>query len=99
MRAVRVWRSVLGVDNTEIESVELEAEPGGGGEVLVARLPACSRRDRCGRCGRRRAGYDRGEGLRRWRRVDLGTRVVYLEADAPRLRCREHGKDERGVAA
>ncbi len=34
MRAVRVWRSVLGVAHTVVEKVELETQ--GGEEVLVA---------------------------------------------------------------
>jgi transposase len=90
VRAARVWRSVLGVEHTVIESVELE--PDGGGEVLVARVrPTRSRRGRCGRCRRRCPGYDRGEGRRRWRGLDLGTTRVYLEADAPRVACAEHG--------
>ncbi len=90
MRATRVWRSVLGVEHTVIESVELEAD--GGGEVLVARVrPTRSRRSRCGRCRRPAKGYDRGEGRRRWRGLDVGTTRLYLEADAPRVACPEHG--------
>jgi transposase len=90
VRAARVWRSVLGIENTVIESVELE--PAAGGEVLVARVrPTRSRRGRCGRCRRRSPGYDRGEGRRRWRGLDLGTTRVFLEADAPRVACAKHG--------
>ena len=48
-------------------------------------------RPRCGRCGRACGRYDRGEGRRRWRALDLGTIQVLLEAEAPRVRCREHG--------
>ena len=36
-------------------------------------------------------GYDRGEGRRRWRALDAGTLQVFLEADAPRVHCPEHG--------
>jgi transposase len=81
---------VLGIENTVIESVELE--PAAGGEVLVARVrPTRSRRGHCGRCRRRSPGYDRGEGRRRWRGLDLGTTRVFLEADAPRVACAKHG--------
>jgi transposase len=82
---------VLGVEHTVIESVELESE--GGGEMVVARVrPSRSRQGRCGRCRRRSPGYDRGEGRRRWwRGGDLGTTRVYLEADAARVLCAEHG--------
>ena len=90
MRAVRVWKAVLGVQHTVIEGVDLE--PAGAGEVLVARVrPTRSRTGRCGRCGRRGPGYDQGQGRRRWRGLDLGTIRVYLEADAPRVDCPEHG--------
>ncbi len=90
MRAVRVWRSVLGVQHTVIEKVELEAH--GGEEVLVATVrPTRSRQDRCGRCGRRAPRYDSGEGPRRWRSLDAGTIRVYLQAAAPRVSCPTHG--------
>ena len=49
---------------------------------------------RCGRCRRRCPGYDRGEGRRRWRHrrhLDLGTVQSFIEAEAPRVRCPEHG--------
>ena len=36
-------------------------------------------------------GYDWGEGRRRWRALDLGTSFAYLEAEAPRVSCTEHG--------
>jgi transposase len=81
---------VLGVEHTVVESVELES--GVGGEVLVAQVrPTRSRQGRCGVCRRRCPGYDRGEGRRRWRGLDLGTTQLFLEADAPRVTCAEHG--------
>jgi transposase len=40
---------------------------------------------------RRAPGFDLGEGRRRWRTLDFGTTIVWLEADAPRVRCPEHG--------
>ncbi len=35
-------------------------------------------------------GYDQGDGRRRWRALDLGTTQCYVEADAPRIQCKEH---------
>jgi len=55
--------------------------------VRVARRAA----SRCGRCRRRCPGYDRGDGRRRWRGLDLGSTRVFLQAQAPRVRCRVHG--------
>jgi hypothetical protein len=74
LRAVRVWRSVLGVAHTVIEKVELEAQ--GGEEVLIASVhPTRSRQGWCGRCDRRALRYDNGEGPRRggaWTRARPG---------------------------
>ena len=90
MRAIRVWRSVLGVQHTVIEKVELETQ--GGEEVLVATVrPTRSRQGRCGRCDRRSPRYDTGDGPRRWRGLDAGATRVYLQAQAPRVNCATHG--------
>ena len=63
--------------------------------VVVSVRPNAKARGRCGRCDRRSPRYDHGEGRRRWRALDLGTTKVFLEADAPRVRCRDHGADGR----
>jgi len=44
---------------------------------------------RLGRCGS--PGYDLGDGRRRWRALDLGATLAFVEADAPRVTCRRHG--------
>jgi len=59
--------------------------------MVVHARPSARQRGRCGVCGRRSPGYDRGEGRRRWRALDLGTVQAFVEADAPRVRCRAHG--------
>lgn len=97
MRTARVWRRLLGIEHTVIEAVELE-EDSAGEEVLVARVrPTRARRSRCSRCQRRCRGYDRGEGRRRWRTLDVGTVKAFLEADAPGVACPEHGVVVAGV--
>ncbi len=88
MRDVSLWRALLGVEKTVIERVEFDEDA----ELLVAHVrPTARARSRCGVCGRRRPGYDPGEGRRRWRSLDLGTMRAVLEADAPRVRCPQHG--------
>lgn len=94
MREVRLWRALLGVEKTVIEEVEYDEV---AGVVVVHVRPARERRGRCGVCGERAGWYDRGEGRRRWRGLDLGTMRVFLEADAPRVRCRVHGPTVRRV--
>ena len=94
MRNVSLWRALLGVEKTVIEEIELDE----GGEVVVAHVrPTRASRGRCGVCGGRAAWYDRGEGRRRWRALDLGVMQVFLEADAPRVSCPVHGPTVRQV--
>ena len=88
MRTARLWRRLLGVEQIVIESIEFDEDVEG---VVVRVRPRKRARGRCGRCGRRSPGYDRGAARRRWRGLDLGTIRVLLEADAPRVACPEHG--------
>lgn len=88
MRDVSLWRSLLGIEKTVLERVEFDEDV----EVLVAHVrPTARQRGRCGQCRRRSPGYDAGPGRRRWRALDLGTIRAELEADTPRVRCRDHG--------
>lgn len=88
MRSASLWRDVLGVEKTAIEGVDFDADA----EILVVSVrPTRSARGRCGICSRRCPGYDDGAGRRRWRALDLGTIQTWIEADAPRVSCRDHG--------
>lgn len=90
MQNATLWRALLGVEKTVVEDVEFDEEE----QLLVAHVRPRARaraRARCGRCDRRSPAYDRGEGRRRWRALDLGTVQVMLEAAAPRVNCPEHG--------
>jgi transposase len=68
-----------------VESVNVDA-----GSVVIAVRPAARAAGRCGICRRRSGGYDAGA-RRRWRSLDVGARRAFLEADAPRVNCVEHG--------
>jgi transposase len=86
VRGGSVFAGLLGLGRAVVESVRIEE-----GDVVVRARPR--RRDvaRCGVCGRRAPGYDRGEGRRRWRALDLGTTRAFVEAAAPRVECRRQG--------
>jgi transposase len=68
-----------------------EVRLGSDGSIVVAARPQKRERSRCGVCGRRSPGYDWGEGRRRWRALDLGATKAFVEAEAPRVECRQHG--------
>jgi len=60
--SVSVWRATLGVDaKTVVEAVDYDEDA----EAIVASVqPRRATKRRCGRCGPRAAGYDRGDGRR-----------------------------------
>ncbi len=94
MQNASLWRALLCVENTVVEDVEFDEQA----QVLVAHVrPRRPSRGRCGSCESRASWYDRGQGRRRWRALDVGTIQVFLEADAPRVNCPAHGPTVRQV--
>lgn len=97
MRMSRVFAGGLGGQNMVIEDVMVETETSRGkrpltSEVLVLSVrPKASQAGRCSRCRRRCAGYDGGDGIRRWRTLDVGTTKAYLQAAVPRVECPDDG--------
>jgi len=87
VRLTTVLKDALGVEHTRVEGVGW----GGGPQLVVSVRPVVRREQRCPWCRRRCARYDLGNGRRCWRAPDFGVLMVYLEAPAPRVRCREHG--------
>ena len=88
MRSLTLWARLLGLVKAVVEGVDFDEDEEC---VVVSVRPSKGAKRRCGRCGKRCPGYDEGEGRRRWRALDLGTIRAFLEADSPRVRCREHG--------
>jgi transposase len=87
----RVWARTLGVERGVVIE-DVACEDTGEDEVIVVscRLRTNAAR-RCPHCRARCGLYDQGEGRRRWRALDSGTTRVFIEADAPRVRCGGHG--------
>jgi transposase len=88
VRNTKLWQRLLGVERTVVEQVVFDEE---AGAVVASVRPRKGAARRCGICSRRCPREDHGEGRRRWRTLDLGCVPTYLEADAPRVRCPEHG--------
>jgi len=92
VRQTRVWARLLGVQGTVVEDVQAEEDEGGEVDAIVVSVRLRrGQAGRCGECRKRCPGYDSGAGRRRWRHLDLGTVRSYIEAEAPRVRCPEHG--------
>ena len=88
MQNATLWRGLLGLENAVVEGVEFDED---GGVLVASVRPSKGKRNRCGQCPRRCPSYDAGSGRRRWRALDLGSVQVFVEADAPRVTCRDHG--------
>ena len=88
MRSSRVWARLLGLERTTVEGVFFDEDVEA---VIVSVRPHRSERSRCGLCRRRCGRYDNGEGPRRWRALDLGSTRAYVQCEAPRVRCPDHG--------
>jgi transposase len=86
VRQRRVWARLLGIERAVVEDVQVQ-----GGALVISIRPQARERDRCGICRRRSPGFDLGEGRRRWRTLDVGSALCFLEGEAPRVTCRRHG--------
>ena len=84
-------KKIIGVNHIVVENIDLETNEKGE-QLIVRARPWKSSQKRCSVCGKECPGFDRGKGLRRWRAPDFGSGVkVFIEAEAPRVRCPEHG--------
>ncbi len=88
MQTNRVWERACGLTRAVVEGVGYDEITNA---IVVSVRPNARAGGRCGRCGRRSPGYDRGAGRRRWRALDAGTTRVFVEADTPRVQCSMHG--------
>ena len=86
MRTASLWVGLLGIEGATVKAVAFDSE---GSLILSVRVHR--RQQRCGVCQRRCPRYAQGEGVRRWRLLDLGAVLAYLGAAAPRVRCPRHG--------
>jgi transposase len=93
-----VFGEAVGGPDLVVEDVTVEVESRQEGketvtgEVQVFRVrQKAVQAGRCSRCRAFRPGYDAGDGVRRWRTLDMGAMKTYRDAAAPRVRCPEHG--------
>lgn len=90
MREERVWARMLGVEHAVVDEIAFEHEDAQQRVVVRAHVRR-GHRNRCPHCGRRCGRFDSGAGPRRWRAPDVGIVMAFIEAEAPRVRCPEHG--------
>lgn len=82
----RILRLALSLAQAVILSARIEGEA-----VVIGVRPHKRPRRRCPVCGGRCDAYDARPGPRRWRALDLAQSMCFLEYQAVRVRCPEHG--------
>jgi transposase len=88
VRVRKLLQRALGVALAVITGVREEDD---GATIVVGVRPRAKDAGRCPLCHRQCGRYDGGDGLRRWRTHDVGTTRAFIEAEAPRIECPEHG--------
>ena len=79
-------KKLLGIPLAVVESARFE-----DGALIVSVRPRKTRLCRCPVCGAKCGAYDAPARPRRWRSLDLGATMAYLEYALPRVECPEHG--------
>lgn len=91
MRVASLVKALLQIEHVVVTGVRFEAVASGGQALVVGVRPTRRESLRCPKCRRRCRFRDDGEGDRRWRSLDLGSTMVWLEGPAPRVACPRHG--------
>jgi transposase len=91
VRASSLVKALLQIEHVVVERAWFEPSVSGGQLLVVAVRPTKRQSGRCPVCRRRCRIRDQGEGDRRWRSLDLGSTMVYLQGPAPRVACPVHG--------
>jgi transposase len=93
VRVTTVLRTVLGLARAVVVGSWRLVDDGGEARprIGVEVRTRARRRGWCGRCGAVSPWFDRGDGRRRWRHVDVALATCVLVADAPRVSCAAHG--------
>ena len=82
----RILRFVLALTKTIITGVRIDDNC-----IVVGVRPHKHEQRRCPICDRKCECYDAASSPRRWRTIDIGQALCYLEYSVLRIRCPEHG--------
>jgi transposase len=88
VRSLSIWVRLLQLPATVVEAVTFDQD---ADAVIVSVRPRKASSGRCPHCRRHCPRFDHGSGRRRWRALDVGTSTAFVEADAPRVTCPDHG--------
>ncbi len=87
MTAKGLVQLIIGAAGFVLEEIRFDTEMN---QVIVAVHTTRREQCRCGICRRKAKRYDKGRGKRQWRSLDVGPWKTYVEAEEPRVICKEH---------
>ena len=88
MRTKDIIQSLVGTSKIVLKDIYEDAKTNA---IVITAHPTKREQCRCGICHRKAKFYDSGRGERRWRALDIGSQMTYIEAPAMRVRCKTHG--------
>lgn len=83
-----IIHSLAGTSKIVLKDVYTDGETNA---IVIKVRPAKMEQCRCGLCHRKGKYYDKGQGKRRWRALDMGSQMTYIEVPVERVRCKKHG--------
>lgn len=88
MRTKDIIQSLVGTSKIVLKDVYTDAETNA---IVIKVRPTKIEQCRCGLCHRKGKYYDKGQGERRWKALDIRSQMTYIEAPVERVRCKKHG--------
>lgn len=88
MRIKDIIQSLVGTGKIVVEDIISDAKTKA---MVIKAHPTKREQSRCGLCHRKARYYDAGRGERRWRALDIGSQMTFVESPAPRVVCKKHG--------
>lgn len=87
-----MFRKLLNVNTARFSDIRIETGKDGVVSVYVTAKVNKRHAGRCPICGNKCTGYDQGSRrVRRWRSLDIGGILLYIETSQERIWCHEHG--------
>ena len=87
-----LFRKLLNVNTAVFRNMRIETSSDGVVTVYVEAKVNKRHANRCPVCGRKCPGYDQGSrSVRRWRALDMGGLLLFIETSQERIFCADHG--------
>lgn len=87
-----MFRKLLNVNTAIFTNMRIETNEKGVSCIYVEAKINKKQANRCPICGRKCPGYDKGSNkVRRWRALDIGGLILFIETSQARIYCDDHG--------